>query len=104
MFLSRQIVEHVKSIDTTRPVTLVSDLDPDVDHAVQYIDIITMNQYAGWYDSIGDIDVIVTDITSRMRRWYQKHNKPVVITEYGCDTIEGLHAVLFYYNYTYTYD
>lgn len=94
VFWSRQIVEHVKSIDVTRPVTLVNYLSPDDDHAAKHIDIITINQYAGWYGAAGDLDTIVSDVTERMRWWYEKHNKPVIITEYGCDTIEGLHAVI----------
>lgn len=25
--------------------------------------------------------------------WHAKHNKPVLMSEYGADTIEGLHLV-----------
>lgn len=92
-FLFRQIYEHVKTIDTTRPVTLVNDLDPDVDHAQQHSDIITINQYSGWYGAMGFLDTVVPDTTGIARRWYEKLNKPIIVTEYGCDTIEGLHAV-----------
>jgi len=29
-------------------------------------------------------------------RWKEKHNKPIIITEYGADTVAGLHSVRYF--------
>ena len=28
-----------------------------------------------------------------MRAWVEKHDKPIIITEYGADTVAGLHCI-----------
>ena len=29
------------------------------------------------------------------RQWYQKHKKPMIVSEYGADTIPGMNSVSF---------
>lgn len=52
-----------------------------------------MNRYDGWYSYEGDLDVIVPDVVAAAEAWHNKHNKPVLVTEYGADTLEGYHSV-----------
>jgi hypothetical protein len=30
-------------------------------------------------------------------RWLVKHNKPIIVTEYGADTVAGLHSVSHFF-------
>lgn len=57
------------------------------------MDILSFNKYDAWYDNGGDLDVIIPDFIGQAEAWYKKHNKPVLLTEYGADTLEGLHFV-----------
>lgn len=57
------------------------------------MDIICYNKYEGWYLSVGDVSIIVHEIVRNVEAWRKKHNKLVMLTEYGADSEEGLHSV-----------
>lgn len=59
----------------------------------EFLDIICFNKYDGWYVYTGQLDVIESEVIKAAEAWRKKHNKPVMITEYGADTAEGLHIV-----------
>jgi beta-glucuronidase len=87
----RSVVEHVKSLDVKRPVTAVLNKWFSVDQAGQFMDIIGFNRYNGWYTEPGKTEVIQINVESEAEHWHLKHNKPVIMMEYGADTMEGLH-------------
>ncbi|KAJ3645522.1 hypothetical protein Zmor_023171 [Zophobas morio] len=89
----KQVVAHIKSLDTSRPVTVVNNQGADNEHSGQFIDVASCNVYHGWYDATGDIDVIVSQVLSAAKRWNELHDIPVIMTEYGADTQEGLHIL-----------
>lgn len=57
------------------------------------MDIISFNRYNGWYSNEGNIDVIFSKVVNEATAWYNKFNKPVIMQEYGGDTLAGLHFV-----------
>lgn len=57
------------------------------------MDVLCINRYYGWYQDIGQLQTISYKLTSELMEWYQRYQRPVVITEYGADTVAGLHAV-----------
>ncbi|KAJ8963676.1 hypothetical protein NQ314_005469 [Rhamnusium bicolor] len=81
-----QIVAHAKSLDNTRPITVVNNVAPNEDHSGQFLDILSMNKYNAWYENSGDLDIIVPNFISQAEAWHTKHNRPVLVTEYGADT------------------
>ncbi|XP_018570902.1 beta-glucuronidase-like [Anoplophora glabripennis] len=87
------VITHVKAFDRTRPVTVVNLVEAGADHSGQYLDILSMNRYDAWYSYEGDLDVIVPDFVAAAKAWHNKHNKPVLVTEYGADTLEGYHSL-----------
>lgn len=89
----RSIVNHVKSLETKRPVTAALNKWYSVDQAGQFMDIIGFNRYNGWYTEPGKTEVIQLNIESEAEQWHLKHNKPVIIMEYGADTMPGLHLM-----------
>ncbi|XP_044253134.1 beta-glucuronidase-like [Tribolium madens] len=89
----KEVISHIKSLDTTRPVTIANAQQPDVDHSTQFLDIASFNLYSAWYFDPGDVDVIIPHVLEVARRWNKLHNIPVIITEYGADTLEGLHTL-----------
>lgn len=75
-----------------RPVTLVTcqnDYTRDITSAK--MDIICANRYYGWYVFGGDLDASEEAMREEMRYW-EKTGKPWMITEYGADTVAGVHS------------
>ncbi|RZB77459.1 Glyco hydro 2 C and/or CmcI domain containing protein, partial [Asbolus verrucosus] len=89
----KEVVTHIKSLDSSRPVTVVNNQLPDSEHSGQFIDIASCNIYSGWYSDTGDLDVVLPEVLAVARRWNELHNIPVIVTEYGADTQEGLHIL-----------
>ncbi|EFA07842.1 beta-glucuronidase [Tribolium castaneum] len=92
----KEVVAHIKSLDTTRPVTVVNNQLPDSEYSGKFIDIASCNVYYGWYSNTGDIDVVTAKVKEVATRWNKLHNIPVIMTEYGADTQEGLHLLPAY--------
>ncbi|KAJ8922925.1 hypothetical protein NQ315_001468 [Exocentrus adspersus] len=92
----KEVVAHVKALDASRPVTVVNSVNATTDHSGQFLDILSFNKYNAWYENPGDLDVIVPDLINEAEAWHQRHNKPVLLTEYGADTLEGLHFLPSY--------
>lgn len=55
------------------------------------MDIISFNRYNGWYANPGRLDMITKKVIAEAQGWRARYNKPVLMSEYGADTYEGLH-------------
>lgn len=76
-----------------RPCTLVSIQmkdAPGTDCTKDLSDVICLNRYYSWYSGGPDLIGPMKDFTKELEGW-GKHGKPVIITEYGADTVMGLH-------------
>ena len=75
-----------------RPCTLISvqSAPPDNDVSAELSDVICLNRYYGWYFGAPDLEQSEQALRKEMDFW-QKLGKPVVFTEYGADTVMGLH-------------
>ena len=74
-----------------RPVTLVccqNDYTKDI--TTRTMDVVCINRYYGWYNLSGDLDAACAALNEELDFW-AGIGKPVVITEYGADTVNGLH-------------
>lgn len=60
---------------------------------VQYVDVILRNSYYAWYQDPGQTQLISRQLEIDLRAWFDKFHKPVVQSEYGADTVAGLHTV-----------
>lgn len=60
---------------------------------MEFIDIICLNRYNGWYSYPGRLDLIKDSIIAEISKWFHNFNKPVIITEYGADSYFGQHSV-----------
>jgi beta-glucuronidase len=78
----REQAELARSLDPTRPVTLVSH-EGAIEEAYQYVDVLALNRYHGWYALSGQIDVDLV---------HELYSKPFILSEFGTDTIPGHHA------------
>ena len=79
-FLS-QLSSYAKSLDNTRLISMAMEVTGRKkqvsiveDNMNQYVDIISINEYYGWYRRVKYINRI---------SWEIAYNKPIIITEFG---------------------
>lgn len=93
----KPLVELTKELDPQRrPVTIVTHLmsTPDKDQIAELIDVLSLNRYYGWYVNGGDWVTAKSNLRREFAGWAQRcPNKPIIMTEYGADTVSGLHDV-----------
>lgn len=89
----KTVIETMRSLDHTRPVTMVHTMWPAIDKVSRWLDVICVNRYFGWYSDHGHLEVIGLQVKKEMLEWYEKYHKPIIMTEYGADTIAGLHKM-----------
>ncbi|NVO20860.1 MAG: beta-glucuronidase [Bacteroidetes bacterium] len=91
-FLHR-LVDTARSMDGTRLISaaLEQHSSPDnemmrtiTDPFAEYVDVVSFNQYIGWYDGL-------PDKCSKIQ-WVINQDKPVIISELGADALGGMHG------------
>ncbi|HES5539317.1 TPA: beta-glucuronidase [Streptococcus pyogenes] len=91
------LVALYKELDPQkRPVTLVNILmaTPDRDEVMDLVDVICLNRYYAWYVDHGDLAKGEADLRKELLEWQSKFpDKPILMTEYGADTLPGLHSM-----------
>ncbi|WP_261697758.1 beta-glucuronidase [Staphylococcus equorum] len=79
-----------------RPVTIVTILtsQPDTCEVQDLVDVLCLNRYYGWYTQPGDLEAAKEALRTELDGWSEKQpGKPIMFTEYGADTIAGMHAI-----------
>lgn len=87
------LINLTRELDNTRLVSAALEKGSDPDHPGvnvvndklgAHLDIVAFNQYTGWYG--GSLETAPDAI------WRIDFNKPVVISEFGGDALQGLHG------------
>jgi beta-glucuronidase len=86
-----EIAAAARAADPSRPITKVECLGHDETQVAEFVDVVSVNRYYGWYSDPGDLDVIEPQLTAELTRWHERHGKPVLLAEFGADAIAGLH-------------
>ncbi|WP_372469297.1 beta-glucuronidase [Microbacterium maritypicum] len=85
-----------RELDPTRPITYANEhrgtFSSDV--VADLVDVLSLNRYYGWYADTGDLRAAEVHLETELRGWQEKFGKPIIITEYGADTLAGLHSIL----------
>ena len=58
----------------------------------QYCDVLMLNRYWGWYVQTGDLESAEVAARQELVGWASE-GKPIIMTEYGADTVAGLHLL-----------
>jgi len=87
----RHLYDLAKSLDPTRPTTLAS-YKGVAEEAFDFCDVLTLNRYFGWYTDSGQIDIGCANLAAELDAMYNRFHKPLILTEFGADTVAGHHA------------
>jgi beta-glucuronidase len=87
----RRLAEVTRGLDSTRPVTFATCADYRKDCAMQFFDMVCVNRYYSWYSDPGRLELVEMQYEQEMRDWYERFGKPVLLSEYGADTVAGFH-------------
>ncbi|CYU79097.1 beta-glucuronidase [Streptococcus suis] len=91
------LIQRMRDRDPSkRPVTLVNIMTatPDKDEVMDLVDVICLNRYYGWYVAHGDLKAAEKGLRQELETWQKLYpDKPILITEYGADTLPGLHSM-----------
>lgn len=90
------LAKLTRELDSSRPVTFVNvgDATWKVDKISDLFDVTCLNRYFGWYSETGDLAEAEAALEEELHGWQDKFDRPIIMTEYGADTIAGLHSVL----------
>ncbi len=78
---------------TELPLINVEWVNADINKVAHLFDVIGINRYIGWYTDFSDRSVIMETLSNSIESYHQKFNKPILITEFGADTIAGFHQL-----------
>ena len=77
-----------------RPVTMVCcQNDYTRDLITRTMDVVCINRYYGWYNLSGDLETAKYAFNIELDFW-EEIDKPLILSEYGADTVNGLHNVV----------
>ena len=92
----KPLVDETRRLDPSRPVTYASVMfvNAEKDKIAALFDVICLNRYFGWYTDAGDLKAAERMLEADLRAWEEKYGVPLIITEYGADTMNGLRSVV----------
>jgi beta-glucuronidase len=90
------LVAETRRLDPTRPVAFANFMaaTPDRDVISDLFDVLMLNRYHGWYAQTGDLAAAERSLEEEVRAWVDKHEKPIIFTEYGADAVAGVHSLI----------
>ncbi len=85
------LLARAKKLDPTRLVTLVAVMGGPQSW-MEHCDVICINRYWGWYILGGELDKARANLEQELDEIWNKWHKPIIMTEFGADTIPGYHG------------
>jgi beta-glucuronidase len=90
IFLSK-LAKYARQQDNTRLISMAMEVTKSAnnvntlnDNMSEYVDIISFNQYLGWYRGNNE--------SCKLMQWVIPYNKPVIVSEFGGEALQGLHG------------
>ncbi|AOC95465.1 Beta-glucuronidase [Flavobacterium anhuiense] len=90
IFLSK-LAKYARTQDNTRLISMAMEVTKSPnnintlhDNMNEFVDIVSFNQYLGWYRG--------TNESCKDMQWVIPYNKPVIISEFGGEALQGRHG------------
>jgi beta-glucuronidase len=84
------LAQYARTLDNTRLISMAMEVTSASnyvnrlnDNMNKYVDVVSFNQYIGWYRDVNDAPKM---------KWEIPYNKPVIISEFGGGARYGLHG------------
>ena len=87
-----ELTSFAKSLDASRLVTFTGVSGGPVEW-LSSCDVISVNRYWGWYTHTGDLSGGLEMLSNELDSIHEAYQKPILIAEFGADTISGFHGV-----------
>ena len=89
------LVKLTRELDPSRPICFVNVMFATFENDLisDLFDVLCLNRYYGWYTQMGDLKTAEIKLESELLGWEKKYGKPMLMTEYGADTLAGLHSL-----------
>ena len=87
-----EVFKYARTL-TDLPLMIVEYVQAEVNQVAHLADIIGLNRYHGWYTDFSNLSVIESQLKHSIESYLEKSNKPLMLTEFGADTIAGLHTL-----------
>ena len=90
------LAAETRRLDPSRPVGFVNVMlaPAGKERRRRPLRVVMLNRYYGWYVNTGDLPAAERALEGELNAWVGKLGKPIIMTEYGADTIPGLHGVI----------
>ncbi len=86
-----KMVALAHELDPTRPVIFAS-VQGGPEEWLKFVDVIGINRYFGWYSVGGRLHLAETLLAKDLDAVHARFSKPIILTEFGADTISGYHS------------
>jgi len=86
------LIDDARKLDDTRPVSFAGVHGTPIEWFGN-VDVVMLNRYNGWYFDQIDLDGAIHNLSAELEKIYSITGKPIVISEFGADTVSGLHSV-----------
>lgn len=89
------LVKLTRELDPSRPICFINVMFAtyDKDLISDLFDVLCLNRYYGWYMQMGDLEAAEIKLEEELLGWEKKYQKPMIMTEYGADTLAGMHSL-----------
>jgi len=87
----RNLADLARSLDSSRLITLVTYIGVG-EESFEFLDLVCLNRYFGWYSEAGQLDIALPLLSAELDALHARYAKPVIVTEFGADTVAGHHA------------
>ena len=89
------LAKLTRELDPSRPIAYANQgaATFETDLIADLFDVNLLNRYFGWYEQTGDLEAAEIALEEELRGWADKFDRPMIMSEYGADTIAGLHSV-----------
>jgi len=85
------LFSYARGLDHTRPFTITAMSATDLSW-IALSDILCINRYYGWYSRQGEPEAAGQLLGAELDALHARFGKPIIMTEFGADTIAGVHA------------
>ncbi len=89
----RDVIAYTRTV-CDLPLTLVEFTKFNENSLVMdLVDVVCLNRYYGWYTDHACIELVRGQLEKELCEYYAAVKKPIIVTEFGADTLEGVHML-----------